>query len=153
ARTRFRYLRESPGRIEIVPGDGRLSLARESGPPYDLLVIDAFSGDSIPTHLLTREAFALYFARLAPAGILAVHITNHYVDLEGVVRAAADDSRRTALRIASPGDSELGTRAAVWILIAANPAAIEQLQPAASALTARPRLWTDEYSDILRVLR
>lgn len=153
ARREFRYLNQSPGHVEVVAGDGRLALARESGPPYDLIVLDAFSGDSIPTHLLTREAFALYFSRLTPGGILAVHITNHYVDLEGVVLGGAAEHGRRALAVASPANADLATRPAVWMLITANQAALAQLEPAAAPPAARPRVWTDEYSDLFGVLR
>jgi hypothetical protein len=153
ARRQFRYLNQSAGHVEVVPGDGRLALARETGAPYDLIVLDAFSGDSIPTHLLTREAFALYCAHLAPNGILAVNITNRYVDLEGVVRGEAAAYGRGALVVASPADPELATRPAVWVLITANRSALAQLEPAAASPTARPRLWTDEYSDLFGVLR
>jgi hypothetical protein len=144
ARHEFRYLAESPGRIEVVRGDGRLALAAEQGEPYDLIVLDAFSGDSIPAHLLTREAFALYSARLRPDGIVAVHITNRFVNLEGVVRG---------LLIQSPGDPSAGTLEAQWVLITSNAAAIAKLQPWATPPSVPKKIWTDDYSDLYGVLR
>ena len=153
ARRQFRYLRESAGHIEVVEGDGRLALSRDSGELFDMVVLDAFSGDSIPVHLLTREAFALYFARLKPDGIVAVHITNRYADLEGVVRGAAESGHRRALVVASPGDASAATHQAVWMLITANPVAIAGLQPVSQPLSAAARLWTDDYSDLFGVLR
>jgi hypothetical protein len=153
ARSEFRYLREAPGQVEVVEGDGRLALAAERGAPYDLIVLDAFSGDSIPAHLLTREAFALYFARLAPDGIVAVHVTNRYVDLTDVVRGPAEESGRRAMLLASPGDLAQATQAAQWVLITSNADAIAEMQPLALPATTPPRVWTDDYSDIFGVLR
>ena len=153
ARSEFRYLRESAGRIEVVAGDGRLALARDSGEPFDLVILDAFSGDSIPAHLLTREAFALYFARLKQDGILAVHITNRYVDLEGVVRGPSEEAGRRVLVIHSPGDPAAATNEATWVLVTANPIVIARLRPVSQPPSASPRIWTDDYSDLFGVLR
>src|SRR5262249_16337967 len=91
----FTFLTDSPAHIQIVTGDSRLSLEREGDrddfQDFDVLVLDAFSGDSVPVHLLTREAFAVYLRHLQkPAGILALHITNTYLDLRPVVIAAAE---------------------------------------------------------------
>ncbi len=103
ARSYFTYLEDSPADVSIVTGDARLSLARElreSGPNrFDLLVLDAFTGDAIPMHLLTREAFALYDAHLAPDGILAVHVSNLHFDLRPVVRSHAESMAAVALPI------------------------------------------------------
>src|SRR5262249_23319997 len=104
AGSEFRYLRESPARIDVVAGDGRLSLEREPRQNFDFFVLDAFSGDSIPVHLLTREAFALYLTHLAPDGVLAAHVTNRYLDLTSVVGALAADCGRQALLIRDAAD-------------------------------------------------
>ena len=149
ARTGFRYLSESQGQIETVADDGRLALAREPHGSFDLVILDAFSGDSIPVHLLTREAFALYFDRLKPDGIVAVHITNRYVDLEGVVRSAADH----ALVIQNPANPREGINEAVWVLLTKNRPAIDQLKPAARPPSSPVRVWTDDYSNLFQVLR
>ena len=81
----FKYLGRCPAKVEVAPGDARLSLEREPSQQFDLLALDAFSSDAIPVHLLTREAFELYGRHLKPNGVLAVHISNHYLDLEPVV--------------------------------------------------------------------
>ena len=153
ASTEFSFLRDSPARVEIVPGDGRLSLERRAGPPFDVLVIDAFSGDSIPVHLLTREAFDLYFRRLAPEGILALHISNKYVDLEPVVRAAADALGKHAVLV-STDDEDYPLFDSTWVLLSSRADRFET--PAfkeAEPLTAAPVTWTDDYSNLLSVLK
>lgn len=85
----FAFLRDCPGRHDVVLGDARLSLARAADRRYGLIVLDAFTSDAIPTHLLTREALALYRARLRDGGVLAVNISNRYLDLEPVVARVA----------------------------------------------------------------
>src|ERR1017187_6905157 len=81
----FSYLHDTPAKVEIVMGDGRLNLESEPSRQFDILVMDAFSGDSVPVHLITREAFQTYFRHLKPNGILAVNTTNSYLDLEPVM--------------------------------------------------------------------
>ena len=81
----FSYLPKCAGKVEVAPGDARLSLEREPPQHFDLLVLDAFSGDAIPVHLLTKEAFEVYQRHLNTNGVIAVHISNHYLDLEPVV--------------------------------------------------------------------
>ncbi len=153
ASTEFSFLRDSPAKIEIVQGDGRLSLERRDGPPFDVLVVDAFSGDSIPVHLLTREAFALYFRRLAPAGILALHISNKYVDLEPVVSAAARALGKQGV-VVSADDEDFPLYDSTWVLLSSRAdrfkaPAFEDAEP----LTATPVAWTDDYSNLLSVLK
>src|SRR5208337_1454432 len=81
----FTYVARCPAKMEIAMGDARLSMEREPSQQFDLLALDAFSSDAIPVHLLTREAFELYGRHLKPNGVLAVHISNHYLDLEPVL--------------------------------------------------------------------
>ena len=90
ARNNFSYLSRTAASTEIVLGDARLQLEMEPDQQFDILVVDAFSGDSVPIHLLTREAFTQYFRHLKPDGVLAVHITNRFLDLQPVVKTAAD---------------------------------------------------------------
>ena len=85
----FWYLKNAEGSTEVVLGDARLSLEREAPQNYDILAVDAFSSDSIPVHLLTREAMALYFRHLKPGGVLAVHISNRFINLEPVLERAS----------------------------------------------------------------
>ncbi len=89
AQREFTYLRDTPAKVEVALGDGRLSLDSESSQQFDILVMDAFSGDSVPVHLVTREAFAIYFRHLKPGGILAVNVTNTYLNLAPVMARAA----------------------------------------------------------------
>jgi SAM-dependent methyltransferase len=153
ASTEFSFLRDSPARIEIVPGDGRLSLERRAGPLFDVLIVDAFSGDSIPVHLLTREAFALYFRRLAPGGILALHISNKYVDLEPVVNAAALALGKRGV-VVSTDDEDFPLYDSTWVLLSSRADRFEAPQfKDAEPLTATPVAWTDDYSNLLSVLK
>jgi spermidine synthase len=157
ARERFAFLRESPASVEIIPGDARLSLERGTQQGFDVLAVDAFSGDSIPVHLLTREALQLYFGELRPGGLLAVHISNNYLNLEPVVRAAASSLGKQAVRISNPDDHPNGIYAASWILVgdAATFAAHARIGDAGTVLApARGAdLWTDDYSSLFPLLK
>ena len=95
ARTQFSFLRESPAHVDVVRGDARLSLEREPDQRFNVLAVDAFTGDSVPIHLLTSQAFQLYFGHLAPNGVVAVHVSNRYLNL------ARGRSRRQRARKAS----------------------------------------------------
>lgn len=150
----FRYLRETPARVETVLGDARLTMAEEPPQAYDVLVVDAFSGDSIPVHLLTREAFALYFRHLKPDGTLAVHLTNRYLDLVPVVEGVSKALGRTCLVVRGTGDGG-SLYSSVWTLVTGDP----QVTAAASPISAAARrsrtvpVWTDDYSNLFRLLR
>ncbi len=157
ARRDFTFLRDCPGAVEVVPGDARLSLEREPPQGYDLLAVDAFSSDAIPVHLLTREAFALYLRHLAPGGYLAVHISNHYLDLQPVVRAAALDLGLAARVVDTDGDEDRGVYGSTWIVLARSEAAFgtppftasEDVEP----LDAKPLAWRDDFSNLFQVLK
>ena len=149
ANREFRFLREAEAKVDVVLGDARLSLEREADQNFDVLAVDAFSSDSIPIHLLTKEAFALYFRHLKPRGILAVHVTNKYLDLAPVVGSLADAFRKQARLVQSSAENDRQIYQAEWILIAGNwngPG--DPLPP-----NRRTRVWTDDYSDLFRVLR
>jgi hypothetical protein len=149
----FSFLRDSRARTEVIPGDGRRSLERYAGPPFDVLVLDAFAGDSVPVHLMTREAFDLYFTRLAPAGILAVQITNQYLDLRPVVGAAAAAPGRYAVPVSTRGQ-ETPFYDSAWVLMTRD--ARRFAAPAfatARPLAIRPIAWTDDHADLLSVLK
>jgi hypothetical protein len=151
----FTYLRDAPGEASVALGDGRLSLQREPPQGYDVLVIDAFSSDAVPTHLLTVEAFAVYLRHLAEGGLIAVHVTNRYVDLKPVVRGAA---RALSLRAEHVPSSEKGMLwSSDWMLVTRDRAFFEDEVVSAATL---PRLagagevvWTDDWSNLLRVVR
>ncbi|HEX4000656.1 MAG TPA: fused MFS/spermidine synthase [Pirellulales bacterium] len=147
------------GQLEIVMGDARLSLEREltSEPSrgFQVLVVDAFSGDAIPTHLITGEAGEIYRRQLDPDGVLAIHISNRYLDLDPVVRGLADHLQFKVVRIDSQGDDDLGTSTADWMLLTRNAELLKTLGNFAAKPPARARslLWTDEYSDLFDILK
>jgi SAM-dependent methyltransferase len=153
----FSFLRQSPAQIQVVLGDARLSLEQEPPQGFDLLAVDAFSGDSIPVHLLTREAFQLYFRHLKEGGLLAVHISNRYLDLEPVVRKAAQELGKAVLVVDTDDDDEHDVCAATWVLVADGAARFgpELVRAAGAQNGARTgfRAWTDDYSNLYQVLR
>jgi len=157
ANQEFSYLRESQASINIVLGDARLSLERESPQAFDILAVDAFSGDSIPVHLLTRQAFDLYLRQLKPGGVLAVHISNKYLDLQPVVAATAAWFNKEAVMITNSDDHQKGVYAASWILVGSRAgfAGQPQIEKAGTILAPAKNgaLWTDDYSSLLRILK
>ncbi len=143
AESEFYFLSDCRGRCDVVLGDGRLSLEREPPQNFDVLVLDAFSGDSVPVHLLTAEAFALYARHLAPGGVLAVHISNRYLNLARIISAACEPVGRAVQVIRSGPDPARAIDTAVWAL--ANPTGRGHAGP-------RFHAWTDDYSSIFDVL-
>ncbi len=124
-----------------------------------MLAVDAFSGDSIPVHLLTAEAFAEYFRHLKPGGVLAVHTSNRYLDLIPVVKAAADHFGKQSLLVKNAADRPRHVNASFWVLVGqrGNPV-LDQLRDKAvpledGASSPSVRLWTDDYSSVLTVLK
>jgi hypothetical protein len=149
----FTFLHDSAAKITSVLGDARLSLQNEAPQNFDLLVVDAFSGDAIPIHLLTREAFALYFRHLKPDGLLLVHISNSHLDLQPVVLAGASHEGREALLIDNGPDKAHGVFRATWIIIGRGTV-FEQLRSKGKLLDSRhARGWTDDYSSLLPILK
>lgn len=157
ARHVFTYMRESGATIDVVPGDARTSLARETPQHFDVLVVDAFTGDAIPLHLLTREALALYRRHLAPGGVIAFHISNQHVDLESPIALLADSAGMQCRHVYTLTNDPRGEFNATWILVTANNAFFLQPQLVEHAFDCdrKPglRLWTDNYSALLPVLR
>ena len=156
ARTQFTYLRDTPARTEIVLGDARLSLEREPPQNFDLLVMDAFSGDSIPVHLVTREAFRTYFRHLKPDGILAVHISNLHLDLRPVVERASSSLGKIALLYKyGKRKSDFLCDDCQWVLVV-DPMVRDRLRAFGGEVleaNAGFREWTDDYSTMRRILR
>jgi hypothetical protein len=161
AQNLFTYLRDSPAQITFADGDARTSLTREltqeSPQNFDVIAIDAFSGDAIPLHLLTIEAIALYKKHLAPDGILAFHVSNQYLNLAPEIAQLAHVADMRAKLIESQPDDSLGAYRATWILLTSSPTFFDQpeLAAAASAVPtdASLRPWTDDYSSILPILQ
>jgi hypothetical protein len=150
----FSYLRDSRATITTVTGDGRLSLSRQRPGSFDLIVLDAFSSDAIPVHLLTEEAIQMYAARLADGGSLAFHISNRVFDLRPVLHAAA---ARMGWQVVV-GTSKSATKGGLqseWVVMAPANDTIRALaqQPAWSTLGGPSVAWTDDYSSVLSVLR
>ena len=157
AHQKFTYLSDSHARIEIVPGDARISLAGEPPQNYDVLLVDAFSGDAIPVHLLTAEAVKLYLRHLRPGGIIAFHVSNRYLALETVVQQEADHAGLHAALIESDDDDSRDEYGASWVLVTGDQSFLAQ--PTLRANTSRidtikgVRLWTDDYNSLLPLLR
>jgi SAM-dependent methyltransferase len=153
----FTFLKQSPAESEIILGDARLSL--ESAPPqqFDVLAVDAFSGDAIPVHLLTKEAFAVYFRHLKPDGILAVHTSNTYLNLAPVVKLLAEDADYPTRLIASEEDASMMISSADWVLVTRNQEFLNKPETFPGSQTievpARLRLWTDDYNNLYEILR
>ncbi len=106
ANTWFTFLKDCPADHQVLLGDARLTLERQPSQQFDVLAVDAFTSDAIPVHLLTREAFQLYFRHLNRTGILAVHVSNRYLDLEPVVARNAVDLGRIAIEVDDDGEDE-----------------------------------------------
>jgi hypothetical protein len=158
----FTFLNDSPAQIDIVLGDGRLSLEREPGQGYDLLAIDAFSGDSIPMHLVTREAMAIYVRHLKPGGVMVFQATNRYVDLAPVVERLAAEHGMTAVMVTDIAPEDAGNED-YWlsstdqILVTKNGQllAADPIRSVAQPLVPNPgfRAFTDDFYNLLRVLK
>jgi spermidine synthase len=155
AASHFRYLKDSAAEITVVTGDARLSLEREPPQNFHLLVVDAFSGDSIPVHLLTREAFAVYFRHLAPGGAVAVHVTNKHLELSPVVELSARANGAASSLIHNSGEAKNGIYLASWVVVTSNQKLTREISWLSSPIrrNGRLRLWTDDYSNLLTILR
>jgi hypothetical protein len=163
AMTEFSFLKDSPAQIEVALGDGRLSLEREPAQGFDLLAIDAFSGDSIPMHLLTREAMAVYVKHLAPGGVMVFQATNRFVSIAPVVERLSSEFGMTAVMVVDEPDNSYGRGADYWlsatdqIIVTRNRAVLESrsIQPVAEPLPHNPtfRIWTDDFYNLLGVLK
>jgi hypothetical protein len=158
----FSFLQDSPADVSVALGDARLVLEQElaAGQPqnFDLLALDAFSSDSIPVHLLTREAFEVYLQHLAPAGVIAAHISNRHVDLRPVLREAAETFGLNAAVLYVPAsETAPATSASLWVLLTYDPAFLSQPAIAAHAQSLddvpAARLWTDDYSNLFQMLK
>lgn len=155
ANRHFTFLSESPGDSETVLGDARLSLETESPQDYDLLVLDAFSGDAIPTHLLTREAMDVCLRHVADDGIIAIHVSNLHFDLRPVVDALADEFGLASVAIVDSTETLPGDRTSVWMLLSRWKSELDE--PTFREHAAQPQseraLWTDDFSNLFEVLR
>lgn len=151
----FTFLDKCRADYEIVLGDARLSLEHEQPQHFDVLVLDAFSGDAIPAHLLTREAGDVYLRHLKPGGVLAVHISNLHFDLRPVVRGLAEHHRLASVSVFSSRNPELGTKNCLWMLMSSDRAALDvgKLETVPLAPNNSRLLWTDDRSNLFEILR
>jgi hypothetical protein len=152
----FFFVRQSSAHVDIVEGDARLSLQHEHQ-PFDVIVLDAFSGDAIPVHLMTREALSLYLRLLKPNGAIAFHVSNNYLALAPVVRQLANEAGYQAIEVKNHGDSDNYIFAADWVLVTNSPAVLDN---ASIRLHATPigrrdglRPWTDSFNNLLEILK
>jgi SAM-dependent methyltransferase len=157
AKEQFSFLGDSEAAIDIVLGDARLSLESEPPQGFDALVVDAFSSDSIPVHLLTREAFELYFRNLKPDGALLIHVSNQYLDLAPVVASVGSALKKDAMIINNNDDHARGIYAASWVILGNTPGfygheTIHKAGPVLSSANGAP-VWTDNYSSLFRILK
>jgi hypothetical protein len=160
ARAHFTYLADCQVTPEVEMGDARLSLERELStddpPQFDVLVLDAFSGDSIPAHLLTEEAFEIYRPHVAPGGVIAVHITNRYLYLAPVVRGLARHFGLDTVRIYTPDDKTRAIGHSDWMMLTNNQDFLRAVKPSpppdAEDDFSVP-LWTDQYNNLFQILR
>jgi hypothetical protein len=157
AQNLFTYLRDSPAQITFADGDARTSLTREAPQNFDVLAVDAFSGDAIPLHLLTTEAIALYKKHLAPDGIVAFHVSNQYLNLAPEIAQLAIAANMRSRLIESPGEEATGAYRSTWVLLTNSPTFFHrpEVAPAAAETPTTPRLrpWTDDYSSLLPILQ
>ncbi len=153
----FTYLRESGAQISFADGDARISLTREAPQNFDVLVVDAFSGDAIPVHLLTTQAMAVYRRHLVPGGILAFHVSNQYLDLTPEVAELAAAAGMQARVVDTPAQESRGEYRATWVLVTGNDGffAWPEVAVLARRILAKPglRVWTDDYSSLLPLLQ
>jgi hypothetical protein len=155
AKTWFSYLKDCPCKVEIALGDARLSLEREAPQDFDVLAVDAFSGDSIPVHLITVEAFTEYLRHLKPEGVIVFHVSNRFLDLKPVLLAISEKHRLEYAYLHDSGES--GGTTSDWVVITRHkpfilkPAIVEATEPVAP----RPDwgLWTDDYNNLIQVFK
>ncbi len=152
----FSYVRDSEANVQIALGDARISLEREAPQGFDLLAIDAFSSDAIPVHLLTYEALAIYRRHMKPGGIIAFHVTNRFLDLVPVVARLAEAQHLAAVLVSDDGEDSMASRSD-WVLVSDSEASLRapQIAGGQSPMELRPewRLWTDDFNNIVQVLK
>lgn len=162
ARSRFTYLKRTPANVDVILGDARLSmeseLAADTPQKFDLLALDAFSSDAIPVHLLTKEAFGVYLRHMKPDGVIAVHISNRYLDLQPVVERLAAEHGMVVVTISDDEKRVDWVYRTTWMLVTRNEALLAQeeivtvSEPAGPGAKTGP-LWTDDHASVFQVVR
>ena len=159
ARSKFYYLSDTEAAAEVVLGDARLSLEREPAQGFDVLAVDAFSSDSIPVHLITREALAVYLRHMKPGGVIAFHVSNRFLDLPPVVGRLAKEHGLRAVLVSDEGkDDDDDHTKTDWVLISRDAKVLEAKE--IKAVSPQPpeekpgwRTWTDDYSNLVQILK
>ncbi len=155
----FTFLSACHGKTDIVSGDARLMLELEDDQQFDVLVVDAFSGDAIPAHLLTLEALAVYQRHLKPNGILACHISNLHFDLRPLLAGLAQETKLSVVTLVNRQSHESATQAAFWTFLCRDQSTLDAIQldpsevPPFAASRKQPLVWTDGRSNLFEVLR
>jgi hypothetical protein len=157
----FTYRTDSPAHVEIVLGDARIKMEQELASTqrqrFDVLAVDAFSSDSIPMHLLTKQCVELFAQHLQSDGLLCLHISNHFLDLSGVSRGIAQALGYECVRIFASHDTHIGTNASTWVILTNNrefldsPAVRDRIKPWTPD-DPPPLVWTDDYGSLWQVL-
>jgi SAM-dependent methyltransferase len=156
ARGQFYFVPDSKAKVEIAMGDARLSLEKEQPENFDIIVVDAFSSDAIPVHLLTKEAMDLYFRHLKPDGFLCVHISNRYLDLQPVLAGEAKVENKTGRVVETDDDDSQDLFGTTWVVIRNPAAGFDKSIMSRSfdlAKARKIRLWTDDYSNLFQILK
>jgi hypothetical protein len=154
----FTFFNDCQGDHQALMGDARLTMERQPPQNYDVIAVDAFTSDAIPVHLLTRECFAVYFRQLQPGGILAVHVSNRFLNLVPVVTRTAHDFGKTAVVVDDDGEDEDYMSSSDWVLVSGDPEVFNRNFFKAHGIEAaqlRPGLrpWTDDYSNLFQILK
>ncbi len=158
AQTQFTFYPHSPADKKILMGDARLTMERLDSLQLDLLAVDAFSSDAIPVHLLTREAFAVYFRHLKTDGVLALHISNRYLDLEPVCRAGAVSFNKQTMTVFDEGDEAPYLSSSSWVLVTSDTSIFQDHVFDDAMITPSKsqkgfRAWTDDYSNVVDIFK
>lgn len=156
AQSLFFYTRETHAQTTVIEGDGRLSLEQDTTPPFDVLALDAFSGDAIPVHLLTKEAGQMYVRHIKPNGVIAFHVSNDFLDLAPVVQQLANSLGYHCVLVRSHAGDDL-VLAADWVLVTNNADILNneaiKLRSAPITKISGLRLWTDDYSNLFQIIK
>jgi hypothetical protein len=154
----FTFFNDCQGDHQVLLGDARLTMEQQPPQNYDVISVDAFTSDAIPVHLLTRECFAVYFKQLKPGGILAVHVSNRFLNLVPVVAGNAHDFGKAAVMVDDDGEDEDYLSSSDWVLVSDDAAVFSQsffkahgIEPAQVRKGLRP--WTDDYSNLFQILK
>jgi spermidine synthase len=153
----FHFLSDCRGDVTVIQGDGRLAMSSAADHHFGLLVVDAFSSDAVPVHLLTREALAMYRRKVQPGGLMAFHISNRYVDLSVLLANLAAETGLACLSRVDADSTAAGKEESHWVVLGEPTRLMERLHREKywRKLPARPEVpvWTDQYSNILSLIK